>query len=189
MIVPPGSHFTGWTSDYCCPSHRIQRMVGTPCPAERSSYHTGCGVQQLPTNGEASVAFLRMLEWGIFILLIACGCLLLFALRSCLASSGIFPRTSTILFPHPAFRLEVRPSTKKLQGHPGCLAQMKEDGHFLSLCNYCESSGWTQHIPWITGCQELPSLWLRGIKPSHVLLTLWTLDHHSDLFFYMLASL
>lgn len=44
LIVPLGSHFTGWTSDCCCPSHWIQRMVGTPCPADRSSYHTGSGV-------------------------------------------------------------------------------------------------------------------------------------------------
>lgn len=68
MTVPHGSHFTGWTPDCCCPSHWIQRMMGTLCPAERLPYHTGSGVQQLFTNGEAVVVFLRTVEWGTFIL-------------------------------------------------------------------------------------------------------------------------
>lgn len=179
MIVPCESHFTDWTSDCCCPSHWIQRLTGTLCPAERLPYHTGSGVQQLFTNGGALIAFLRMLEWGTFILLLACGCLLLSALHPCLASSGIFPGTS-IPSPHPVFRQEVRPSAGKLCWHPGCPAQLKEEGHFLSLWNFCGYSWRTQHISWKMRGQGLPNLWLQGFNPSHVWLILWTLDHQSS---------
>lgn len=164
MIVPCESHFTDWTSDCCCPSHWIQRLTGTLCPAERLPYHTGSGVQQLFTNGGALIAFLRTLEWGTFILLLACGCLLLSALHPCLASSGIFPGTS-IPSPHPVFRQEVRPSAGKLCWHPGCPAQLKEEGHFFPCGTFVGIHGEHNTYPGRWGAKDCPTSDYRVLTP------------------------
>lgn len=40
MTFPPGSHFTGWTSNFCFPSRSAQRMVGTLFLAGRQPRNT-----------------------------------------------------------------------------------------------------------------------------------------------------
>jgi hypothetical protein len=141
-----------------------------PCAWLKDSHITqASGARQLSTNGEALAACV----WDTRVAnLHSALSLWLPAADHLIIPAWLLPESSLspIL---PILRLALRQSTKKRVWYPGWLTWLKERKWIFSfLVQLRVSVRWTWHMSWKMSGQELPSLWLQGIKSYHVLFPL-----------------